>query len=262
MAVSLNSKQNIAFTGLKQDIEVSRQIVSGFHKELGRPKSNTFVEAKIYQHIDDEKYTDISIKLTYVKDKYSRQIFRLREELKNWLKMTQYTNSCLLKMDLVKTRPVITLDEYMKKVKELVSKVGAANCEEYSDIVQYDHLKKGINANVVGVCVYSKYGDKFLRNHSFCVRSLAQGAEVNNPSSWGDKAIVADAWLGTGVVDKAKDTLVGTVKNGEILHREYREGGLSQILKFIGFNPDKEKLRYFNCNKIYSQHFIQNMKKQ
>jgi len=261
MAISFNLKQNIAFTGLKQDIEVSRQIVSGFQREFGRPPSNTFVEAKIYQHIDDDKYTDISIKLCAVRDKYNAEVWKLRTEFKKWLHDEEMKSNWLFHLGCADKRPVISLDDYMKKLKELLSKGGGINCEEYSDIIQYDHLKKGIETNVVGLAVYSKLGDVRLRTHSFCVRSLPKGAEVEVPSTWGEKAIVADAWIGTGIIDKAKDTPIDTLKNGKVLSGEVVEGGLSQILKFIGFNPDKEKLRYFNCDKIYAYRFIKNMKK-
>ena len=45
-----NDSYNIAFTGLQEDINFSRQIVRDFRKEFGRPPSNTFINIKIKQH--------------------------------------------------------------------------------------------------------------------------------------------------------------------------------------------------------------------
>jgi len=258
--ISLNPKPHIAFRGLPEDIEISRQILSGFRKEFGRPHSNTYVEAKIFQHIDDDAKTDLLIKLCSVRDKYNSEVKKLRTELKNWLNLMQVTNKCLVEFNFAKTKPVITLDDYMKKLKELVSTGGGINCEEYSDILQYEHLKKGIETEVVGVCIYSKLRDQFLRNHSFCLRNLPEGANPERISTWGDNAVIADSWI--GIVDKAIDTPIDTVKNGKIISGEFIEGGFTKILKFLKFNPDTEKIRLFSCNKIYAHDFIRNMRKE
>jgi len=51
MSISINSKLNIAFTGMQEDIQVSRQIVKNFRKKLGKPHSNTYVDTKITQNL-------------------------------------------------------------------------------------------------------------------------------------------------------------------------------------------------------------------
>ena len=63
MLLSFNSKPNISFTGLHEDIKFSQKIVSEFRKEVGRPNSDSYIYIRMLQHQGDPKYAEILQKL-------------------------------------------------------------------------------------------------------------------------------------------------------------------------------------------------------
>jgi len=246
MAISLNLKQNIGFTGLKQDIEQSRQIIAHVRKEFGRPHSNSYVKAKIYQHIDNDDKTDFLIRLCAVKEKYNKDIHNLRFRMQTWAQ---------------EWADYIDLDQFIAKYKELIKHFKAANCGDFVCLVQHEHLKQGIKADNVNFAFIDKKSNKISRDHEFSVRGLSKKADIKNITTWGQDAIVVDAWTGSGIVARAQNTPITTYKNVQKIKGEFIEGGVYQILKFLKFNPEKEKLAIRIANFEFAEEFMLNNRK-
>jgi len=263
MAIALNSKQNISFSGLKQNIEQSRQIVASVRKEIGRPNSGSYIEIRRMQHSGDLRYLDICNRLKPIQDKYSKQIEEERGFINGWETFMKFGYKFLKCLPFVKESPSMDIHKYIQQMKKSILKSNNANCGEMADLVQYEHLTRGIKTHNVGLKFYDKaepfYEANYLRDHCFLVRGLAKNAELSEPHTWGQNAVIVDSWIGTGIVEKAFDTPIPTYKNGQKVRGEFIQGGISKILDFFKFNPDTEKSRFFDDNLSYSREFIENM---
>ena len=77
--------------------------------------------------------------------------------------------------------------------REKIKSKSTANCEEYSDlcIAHLIEMKKDRNVRLEQVTFEEKNDD-----HMFVVMDRAEGSDINDPSTWGDNAVIVDAWSG------------------------------------------------------------------
>ena len=205
------------------------KIVSEFRKEVGRPNSDCFIYIRILQHIGDPKYADIIEKLKGPLYKYYEQKNRFRD----------YFDKLAFK-DLL---------EYSKKLKELMLEKKVGNCKEMNEIVQYEHLNKGVETHKIHLSIFDKDTCMEIKDHCFLLRGLPKEADLTDPKTWGE-AILVDSWAGSGIVDQAVRPK-GLVK----------KGALDEVLKYLMFNPEKEEVRFLSNNSEHAENFINNMKK-
>ena len=234
MSISINSKLNIAFTGMQEDIQVSRQIVKNFRKKLGKPHSNTYVDVMMRGHEDNPKFAEIKEKLEAVRQKYYKQVTILRNNLNYW----------------INTQKLVFPENYselMEKLKQLIFNTNAANCEKVAKVIQYEHLKKGIEMHNFSFSICDKDTGKF-RDHVFSLRNLPKVSDHSNPETWGE-AVLVDCWAGSGIVDQAVRPK-GLVK----------KGALNQLLEFFKFNQDKETVSIYPSDTVEAASFMRYMK--
>jgi hypothetical protein len=227
-----NDSYNIAFTGLQEDINFSRQIVRDFRSEFGRPHSNTFYLIKMKQHENNPKYEEIIKKLKIIAKKYSDKLDQKRDELDVW----SYLNS-----------DSMSLTEYIEKIKELILNKKFGNCSEMAKIIQYEHLKKGIETHNIKLKIFDVKTDEYLRDHVFSVRNLPVNADLTKPDTWGN-AILVDSWCGSGIVEKAKG-----------LKEKNKKDGLTQVLEFFCYDPKKETIMFKEFKDEITEKFINKM---
>ena len=207
-----NYKNNkISFSGIKQEKILAEKLLSESKQFLPYIKSNTFVRAKIQLHYKNRKYNDLIEKLNSLAILYSANISLLR----NTLRQHHYK----------------TFEQLVNKLNFLVPKIGYANCGELNYQLQYKFLMNKIKAHAVMMQSYnmSTLDKNKWKNHTFVIFNLKSGAKLDEPSTWGNKAIIADAWC--NIVMKATDAL------------EYYKS-------FFSINPKKEIILFTGADKI------------
>ena len=229
MLLSFNSKPNISFTGLHEDIKFSQKIVSEFRKEVGRPNSDSYIQIRMFQHLGKPKYAEILQKLEVNLYKYNTQIYRFRD----YFDRLSFEN----------------LSEYAKKLKELMLEKKVGNCGEMNKIVQYEHLNKGVETHLINLNIFYKKTSMKRTDHCFLLRGLPKEADLTDPKTWGE-AILVDSWAGSGIVDQAVRPK-GLVK----------KGALDEVLKYLMFNSKREEARFMSNNSGHAENFINNMRK-
>ena len=229
MLLSFNSKPNISFTGLQEDIKFSQKIVSEFRKEVGRPNSDSYIYIRMLQHQGDPKYAEILQKLKVSLYKYNAQIYRFRD----------YFDRLSFK----------DFSEYAKRLKKLITREKIGNCGEMNDIVQYEHLNKGVDTHKIHLSIFDKDTCMEIKDHCFLLRGLPKEADLTDPKTWGE-AILVDSWTGSGIVDQA------ILPKGLV-----KKGALDEVLKYLMFNPEKEETKFMSNNSEHAENFINNMRK-
>ncbi len=207
-----HKKCNVNFGNIKRDKILAEELLHKCKKMMPYTKSNSFVNAKINKHFYNLKYKTIIEKLYDTSAKYSRKISESREILKRNGKFTSFS---------------ALVDTILKVIKEN----GYANCGEKNYVLQNEFLKNKINAHAVKLQSYMRENGKkaFGKDHTFIVFNLKPDANLSMPSTWGSKAIVADAWC--NIVMTAKDAI-----------RYYKE--------FLGINAKKEFQLYECADKV------------
>lgn len=224
---------------MQEDIQVSRQIVGKFRSKFGHLHSNTFVDIKTAQHKDDPKYDAVLKKLEAVRQKYNLQVWILRLNHKKWLKTQNFD----FPENFFKS---------IEKLKQLILSTDTANCGEVADLIQCEHLKKGIETHNVRLMIKDKTNpENILRDHVFSLRGLNPAADLSNPETWGHNTVLVDAWVANGITDQAIRPK-GFIK----------KGALDQLLELFRLNLNKEKLEFSDSNSELAKEYIQNMKNQ
>ncbi len=91
-----------------------------------------------------------------------------------------------------------SIDDFVATTLKIVPAMGVGNCSEQAILVA-DYLINSKNIdNVALVAATIKGQDPFDPNaedqHVFVVTGLAQDAEIDNPKTWGEEAIIIDPW--------------------------------------------------------------------
>ncbi len=183
-----NLNNNVSFGGLKQEKILAENILRDYKSVFPYIKSNSFVNTKILEHYKSPKYKDLIDELRLLSARYTSNISLMRQTLRQHKKLDSFS-------------------QFTSILKSVFLDKGYANCGELNYILQNQFLKKNINAHMVCMLTFSqKSADRvFGKDHSFVVFNLNKNAKLDNPSTWGSKAIIADAWC--NIVMKANDAL-------------------------------------------------------
>ena len=221
MSISLSSKPNIAFTGLKEDIAESHEIVRRVRE--GCPQSNMRIAAKIRQHSGQDAYVPLFERLSELESRYEAQNVKLRHSIKDF-------------------RNFYDLIEQLKKGIEK-HKVG--NCTELALLSQYEHLMRGIEVNNVFMSVEQDGKELSKLGHAFSVRELKKSTFkkptcIEEPATWGSRAVIIDPFFG----------FVGQAVNS----------GLDAVHSFLGIDPKVHKISYFKVNQREAEMIIRRIR--
>lgn len=167
---SKNSQQT--FCSIKPTIRVGENALREFRTEYPRLVSTARIQLRAFNLGNDPKYGDIKYCITNFINK--KQV--IYETQKKQRKLDSFDN-------------LITL-----LVKEFTNSK-LAQCTEMTEVVQYNLLKKGIKADLVGIKIY---GDTYkpCEEHCFILLNIAPKGQFRNPSTWGSKAVIIDPLLG------------------------------------------------------------------
>lgn len=129
--------------------------------------------------------------------------------------------------DTMEAASFTTEKKYIKFLKEQIKKAGVANCGEYADITQFDLSKRGHKAKNVEINILNKQSGKLLEpinTHAFTVLGLKKNSSINDPATWGEKAVIVDAW--SKISMKAQE-------------------GIEYFKKVFGLNEQDHEIKYY-----------------
>ncbi|MDD3236467.1 MAG: hypothetical protein PHV37_00035 [Candidatus Gastranaerophilales bacterium] len=142
-------------------------------------------------------------------------------------------------------RRKLPIDEYVKMTKERVPMLGAGNCSDQA-ILAANYLIEEKGAENVGLVACTMTGqDPFHPNntdqHVFAVLGLDDNADLSNPETWGENAVMVDPWANNAlpIVPDEKGTsginkLYSTFRTGNMIFENYA--------KYIDNTNDKNSL--------------------
>lgn len=198
--ISNNPSIQISFGSLKPSLIAGEQAIREFKTEF--PK--VFSPSKIATRLDDK--LDISSGNNYSSNLLIKCLIK-NSTLKKIRSQFDYSS----------------MENYLRSAIPLIKASNVANCNEMALIVQSKLLERGLKADCILAKVVTNDGkpiDKPTRNHVFVVMDLAKKAVINEPKTWGSKAVIVDPWAGEfrpayEMLEEYKKTL--DVKESELL---------------------------------------------
>jgi len=197
-------------SSLKENLRLGEAVYKDFKKEFPVLRSKTFVQCKIFQYEGSDRFEKIRHKVENLADSNAAGIRDVR-----WQISGKYFN----------------LSEYIDKLKKVISAKKYANCDEQAQIIQFELLKRHQKSHFISMHVRDAESGRNIkfRMHDFSVFGLKKGAEIDNPKTWGNNAVVVDPW--SNRVMPANEAI-----------RYYET-------KF-GFNPEIHKITYSVRNQV------------
>ena len=207
-----NFNNKMSFGRIKREKILAESILREYKSSFPYVKSNSFIETKINAHCKSLRYKSLIPKLFKLADRYTINIKLSRQNLRKRNRFKSYS-------------------QFITVLKSILLNKGYANCGELNYVLQDKFLKRNINAHMVCMQTLNKNssGKVYGKDHSFLVYNLNKNAKLYDPSTWGSKAIIADAWC--NIVMPAYDAL-------------------SYYRHFFSCNPEKEFQIFFCADKI------------
>lgn len=192
-SVNVNSNSNISFGNLRQNLKTGEAVLREFKKEFPVLHSNTYLAIRRFQHQDSNKFAKILPKIQKVEQKYNQGVGLTRE-------MTDDVFDEVLSGSS-------SFGTYVTKLKEVLAFIKYGNCGEYSDIVDFKLINKGENSHNIAMSFKDpKTGkERNYGKHVFTVFGFKEGAQLTNPKTWGQDAVVVDAWA--NIVMRSNDAI-------------------------------------------------------
>ena len=207
-----NFNNKVSFCGLKQEKILAEGILRDYKSSFPYIKSNSFVNTKILAHYKSPGYENLIDKLFVLSAKYSDNVKTIRQNLREHKRFESFS-------------------QFISVLKTTFINKGYANCGELNYVLQDKFLKNNINAHMV--CMQTFYKSSATKvsgkDHSFLVFNLSRNSKLDDPTTWGNKAIIADAWC--NIVMPAYDAL-----------NYYKD--------FFSYNSKKEFQIFFGADKI------------
>lgn len=217
MAVNF-SETNISFGSLKAQKSLGEKMMKEYRRNYPQYfHSNTLVKSFITRHNGDRAFKPVNKNLQSLADRYNEEIDNVRKKYggnyDSW-------------------------SSFIDDLKRAVLSENAANCGEQAFLMQDVFLKNGEEAHNVCMTFYTKK-DKIYGNHSFVVSGLSRNADIANPKTWGNEAVVTDPW--SNVVLGAREAI-------------------DYFRKILGFNPKYHRETFEKNDKIDVRNYLEYQK--
>ncbi len=140
-------------------------------------------------------------------------------------------------------RQRLTIDEYVEATKELVPALGVGNCSDQAILAaSYLIEQKGLeNVALVAVSMpgQNPLDPKAIDQHVFTVIGMDKHANIKEPETWGENAVVVDPWgdIAAPVFSKNPGAS-GITKLYSVFRTKYMD--FDNYSKYIDPNHDKK----------------------
>ena len=163
----------ISFGSLKQNLEAGRRELAKFKRILPYAPSSTRIQTQIIRHENSPRFQTIIPRLDKLSEKYDR----LED---NFCLSSSWDSSA----------------DVIRDIKN--NKVG--NCGAMNDAMELMMLEDGLDAHAISLAITNK-SDGGLKervgDHLFAVLGLREDADFSDIKTWGNSAVIVDAWSNT-----------------------------------------------------------------
>lgn len=179
---------NITFTSIKPNLRLGEAVLQEFKQEFPYIKSSSDLFIRVNTLQNSGKYP-LNKLLMSLKEKAHFLSEQIYDKSFDCLTIGQSCNN---------------LAEFSIKLSQHIKEKNfKANCDLDSLIILNKLTERGANPQNIEIKVIKECFN--VVNHFTTVFGLAKDAKVDNPKTWGNKAVIVDAWK--GIVMKADDAL-------------------------------------------------------
>ncbi|MFA6988810.1 MAG: hypothetical protein WC197_01965 [Candidatus Gastranaerophilaceae bacterium] len=182
----ITNYKTVSFDGIKPEIRIGEEVLQEFRRKFGYLKSSSFIIGKVNSHEGNSMYPCCLLESLKTKSDIIRSEIYDKDLMQNLLQKTHKS-----------------IKDFIVALEQSLKRKGKANCWEDSVIINQALLDKGLESKNFQMVAYLDNGHNI--NHFSTVFNLKKGAKINDPKTWGSKAIVVDAW--EGIVMQASDAI-------------------------------------------------------
>lgn len=193
-----------SFLGLRENKLLGERLLKEFYKEFGHMQSSSMLKHKI------AKYKKAKRSSYFTTKKMEAKAIKLEKEIYD----PKYNNI------YAPVAPYKSENEFIKNLNTMLKSLKKANCWEDMAIMSNKLKMAGEKPRLFIIdLLYNNFGHC---NHFTCVFGLKKDAKIAEPKTWGNQAVIVDAW--SNIVMESKQAL------------EY-------FYKLFDFNPQKDRQR-------------------
>lgn len=212
----------ISFGSLKQNLEAGRRELAKFKRILPYAPSSTRIQTQIIRHENSPRFQTIIPRLDKLSEKYDR----LED---NFCLSSSWDSSA----------------DVIRDIKN--NKVG--NCGAMNDAMELMMLEDGLDAHAISLAITNK-SDGGLKervgDHLFAVLGLREDADFSDIKTWGNSAVIVDAWSNTVMAAReGMDYIKKLLGFDPALHNIEYEHSLTETERVVNRHFDKEFLKTF-----------------
>lgn len=213
------------FGNLRSQKLLGEKILQSIYNEIGPFKSASKLSARI---------TALDRKGAFKENPMFG--FNLRYIVNEMMEAIYINDDFLYKQSGVKVFDDV--DSYCKELKgNIIKKKNKANCWEQMVLVFNELQKSGEIPHPFKMGLY--FNETWQADHFTVVFGLKKAADITNPKTWGQKAVIVDSWL--GFADSAKngiEKITNFISGKKITKINYSEA----LFDYVHFkNPIKNK---------------------
>ena len=207
-AQNLDNMPHYKIVPSKHPIIEAQKTLEHFHSDFGEVKSPTYIaqiiKKRSQEGADDEEISDLMLK----RHEYHIGLSKIRSEMNQY----GYMNNAVY---------CILLTSFMAKYGTYL------NCGECSSLIKNMLDKKGVEAHNVYMTTQNEQGERVNKaEHVFTVINMKEDAKINDPSTWGDDAVVCDVWANIAMgkdeaIEYYRDLF--SIDDRYVLHFEYSD---------------------------------------
>ena len=165
---------------ITQNLYAGEKVLKCFNSDFQNLQSNTRYNLLIENHKNDLKYSDLLPKLKGKSILAGLKMNGIRVSYNNAPNKINY-------------------------LKKAVKFQKVANCQERAFLVHNELNNMGIQSQNIRLNFIPKDGQDINKNHAFTVIGMAENADPAKPKTWGENAVIVDAWA--NIVKRASDGL-------------------------------------------------------
>ncbi len=182
---------------LSENIKLGKKVLESFNKTFPNVESHSMAQLRLLKESNP----------------------KIKEEMAEVCKKL-FSKLTSLKADVYEK--AYTQSDYISALKSAIKKYNIADCGHRTDVIINSLRIQGKSAKKVEMVITDNLG-KQKSNHIFPVIAMKNNANIDNPQTWGENAVIVDAWA--NMVMKAND-------------------GINFLKKTVGFLPAAEKVKF------------------
>ncbi len=172
LSISPINQNQITFKSIKPSIKIGEKIIQEIKTEYPRIFSPAMLSIKMGNTYPVNLSNKCTPCLADIYNRNMQSIDIMRDKMLN-----------------------LSFDNYIKKLLDFLKTKNIANCSEMNRLAQYKLREKGIKSTLVMCVVDNDEVSRNVNDHTFVVINLAKDALIKNPKTWGNNAVIVDAWL-------------------------------------------------------------------